>query len=71
NLAKAQFNLGICYANGRGVAQDKAEAVKWFRKAAAQNLAEAQFYLGVYYANGLGVAQDEAEAVKWFRKAAA
>jgi len=27
--AEAQLNLGLMYAEGRGVAQDDAEAVKW------------------------------------------
>ena len=31
------------YENGRGVRQDYAEAVKWYRQAAAQGFAEAQF----------------------------
>ena len=35
-VAKAQYNLALCYAKGNGVAKDKAEAVKWFRKAAEQ-----------------------------------
>ena len=66
----AQFNLGVCYDNGEGVAKDQVEAVKWFRKAADQGLAEAQGNLGVCYRNGKGVAKDQVEAVKWFRKAA-
>jgi TPR repeat protein len=57
-------------ANGRGVPQDYAEAVKWFRKAADQGMARAQSDLGFMYADGQGVPQDFAEAVKWFRKAA-
>ena len=32
----AQFNLGWCYYMGEGVPQDKAEAAKWYRKAAEQ-----------------------------------
>ncbi|MEG1553077.1 MAG: sel1 repeat family protein, partial [Kiritimatiellia bacterium] len=46
------------------------EAVKWYRKAAAQGYANAQTNLGICYAKGEGVARDEAEAVKWWRKAA-
>ena len=34
--AEAQFRLGMCYADGIGVRQDYAEAVKWYRKVADQ-----------------------------------
>ena len=47
NFAEAQYNLGVCYDNGQGVAKDYAEAVKWYRKAAEQNHAQAQYNLGV------------------------
>ena len=33
--ARAQYNLGVMYANGQGVPQDATEAVTWYRKAAA------------------------------------
>ena len=59
------------YAHGHGVPQDYAEALKWYRLAAAQGDAEAQLNLGVMYAHGHGVPQDYAEALKWFRLAAA
>ena len=68
--AKAQTNLGVRYLNGRGVPQDDAEAVRWFRQAAEQGLAESQFNLGVMYTTGEGVPQDDAEAMRWFRQAA-
>ena len=55
---------------GEGVAKDKAEAVKWWRKAVEQGHAIAQYTLGWCYANGEGVAKDMSEAVKWYRKAA-
>jgi TPR repeat protein len=66
----AQYNLGVAYANGEGVAQDNAEAVKWFRKAAEKDITEAQFNLGICHVNGWGVPKDDTEAAKWFRKAA-
>ena len=44
--AEAQFNLGVMYANGRGVPQDDSEAVRWYRLAADQGHAGAQFNLG-------------------------
>ena len=69
-LAGAQFNLGIMYANGRGVVEDDAEAVRWYRLAADQGHAYAQLNLGWMYANGSGVPEDDAEAVRWLRLAA-
>ena len=69
--AVAQFNLGLMYAKGIGLAKDEAEAARWYRKAADQGDADAQNSLGVMYGQGLGgLAKDEAEAARWFRKAA-
>jgi TPR repeat protein len=53
-----------------GVSRDSVEAVKWYRKAAAQGLAQAQNNLGTMYDGGQGVPQDYGEAMTWFRKAA-
>ena len=64
--ASAQYYLGNMYADGKGVAKDEVEAVKWFRKAADQGYAPAQFNLGVMYWFGNGVVKDELEAYKWF-----
>ena len=69
-LAVALIVLGLMYVIGRGVLQDDAEAVRWYRQAAEQGLAQAQYNLGVMYANGQGVRQDDAEAVRWYRQAA-
>ena len=68
--ADAQFNVGVMYANGRGVPQDYAQARDWYRKAAEQGNADAQFNVGVMYANGQGVPQDYGQALVWYRKAA-
>ena len=67
--AHAQALLGNMYANGQGVRQDDAEAVRWYRQAAAQGYAQAQTNLGAMYAEGRGVHQDLALAQKWFGKA--
>ena len=68
--AKAQFNLGVMYENGEGVAQDYFEAINWYRKAAEQGNAYAQCNLGYMYENGIGVSHDYSEALNWYRMAA-
>ena len=62
----SQYNLGVMYASGRGVAQDYNQAVSWYRKTADQGLAPAQYNLGVMYTKGQGVTQDYVEAHKLF-----
>ena len=68
--ADAQYNIGVIYDNGHGVAQYDSATMKWFRMAADQELAEAQGNLGSMYESGQGVAQDYSAAMKWYRMAA-
>ena len=68
--AHAQSSLGWAYLNARGVPQDHAQAVHWYRKAADHGHANAQFALGKAYEYGKGVEQDYAQAVRWYREAA-
>jgi hypothetical protein len=68
--AKAEANLGNMYSHGRGVPQDYAEALRWYRKAAEQGDANGQDGLGSMYYYGHGLPQDYAEALRWYRKAA-
>ena len=56
--------LGVSYAKGEGVAEDKAEAAEWYRKSAEQGYADAQYNLSLCYEHAKGVAVDHAEAVK-------
>lgn len=63
--AIAQYNLGVMYAKGHGVARDPVQAVKWFRQAAHKGNSNAQYNLGVMYAQGEGVAQDFVRALMW------
>jgi len=67
----AQMMLGDMFAAGEGVAQDHAEAVRWYRLAAKRGNANAQLSLGLLYSNGLGVKQDMAIAYQWTSMAAA
>lgn len=61
----AQFNLGLLYENGLGVARDDAEALAWYRRAAERGDAGAQYNVGEFYAFGRGVAPNSVLAVAW------
>jgi TPR repeat protein len=65
-----QVHLGDSYRTGKGVAQDYAEALRWYRLAAEQGSAEAQFFVGSAYRLGKGAQPNNTEAVKWYRAAA-
>ena len=54
------------YSQGRGVPQDDAEAIRWYRLAAEQGLARAQAALGLMYANGRGVLKDSVITPMWY-----
>ena len=59
------------FENGRGVARDYAEAVRWYQLAAAQGNAEAEYYLGDMYCQGKGATKkNKDEAMKWWQLAA-
>ena len=68
--ADAQFALGEAYYDGRMVAQDRQQALRWFRAAADQGHAEAQYTLGFLYQMGRGVPSDPSQAMFWYQKAA-
>ena len=68
--ATAQYQLGLCYDNGKGVKADAEKAVYWWKKAAEQGNARAQVLLGVCYFAGKGVKADAEKAVYWCQKAA-
>lgn len=67
--ASAQFNLGMLYYEGNGVAQDFGKAAQWLGRAAKAEHHEALNFYGVLHATGKGVAQDFGKALELFRKA--
>lgn len=69
-LPHAMHLVGIAYARGRGVEQDYAKAVEYFRRAAALGHLEAQVSLGYCYATGRGVPRDLGRAYILLREAA-
>jgi TPR repeat protein len=49
------------------VPQDYAEAMRWFKAAAAQDLGASRHAIGDLYYEGKGVPRDPKEAAKWYR----
>jgi uncharacterized protein len=69
---KAQYNLGVAYATGKGVAKDSAEALKWWRRAAKQGHVEAGRQIGLLEANRpAGIASVVKVAIGWWQRATA
>lgn len=62
----AQYNLGLCYERGIGVAVNKSEAVKWYQKSADQGDADGLSSLACCYYYGIGVLEDKVEAYAYF-----
>lgn len=68
--AQAQYQLALCYEEGKCLVEDYQSAVTWYQKAADQGHVSAQYKLAYCYEKGLGVAKNAAQALQWYRKAA-
>jgi TPR repeat protein len=66
----AQLKLAANYAEGRGVAKNEQEALKWYMRAAERGNATAQFSVGDMHAKGQGVVTNENTAIEWYSKSA-
>ena len=63
-------DLGVMYQNGRGVKQDYAKAIEWYRKAARRGYTDSQDNLINMYREGLGVPKDNKKALLWYLESA-
>lgn len=68
--AEAQYELGLRYASGEGVAMDRGLALKFYAAAAAQGLPIAECQLSRYYNGQTGEALDLDRAFKYTQIAA-
>jgi uncharacterized protein len=69
-VAEDQFQQGVHFAEGQGVAQDYVQAAACYRQAAEQNHCLAQLNLAILYGSGDGVVRDETISVRWLTRAA-
>jgi localization factor PodJL len=68
--AKALFEVGSRFAEGRGMTADMKQAATWYEKSADLGFAPAQYRIGNFFEKGTGVERDIAKAKTWYEKAA-
>jgi TPR repeat protein len=66
----AAYGLAVLYREGTGVDRDRAQSVKWLRRAAEERHVAAMVEFGIALFNGDGVEKSESGAVKFFAIAA-
>src|SRR5262245_10424053 len=69
-VARAQNNIGACFAEGFGVARDPVLALRWLALAADAGDPVGQRNLAAVYFNGTGVEPDYARAAALYRAGA-
>jgi TPR repeat protein len=67
---EAQYEIGMRYFNGNGVAKNHGESLKWMLMAAHQGHVKAQTKVGWMYQNGKGTQRNGFEGERWYRIAA-
>lgn len=67
--ADAQYNLGICYYEGKGTQKSLASAIEWLNKSAEQENISALMKLAELYANGIGGEKNKSQAARLRQKA--
>jgi len=66
----AAYEIGVRFAEGKGVAANFEDAAKWYDRAAQAGLIPAVFRLGTFYEKGLGVKKDPEIARRYYMMAA-
>jgi len=66
----AAYEIGVRFAEGKGVAVDLDQAAKWYDRAAQAGVIPALFRLGTFYEKGLSVKKDLDVARRYYAQAA-
>jgi len=70
SLATVDYERGLAYSFGEGVAKNLETAFEHFMNAAKKDYVPAQYKVGVAYAYAEGTMEDKTQAVYWYDKAA-
>ena len=68
--AAAAYEVGVRFAEGKGVTANVDEAAKWYGRAAQAGVVPAMFRLGTFYEKGLSVKRDFDTARRFYVQAA-
>lgn len=68
--AAAAYEVGVRFAEGKGVTANLDEAAKWYGRAAQAGVVPAMFRLGTFYEKGLSVKRDFDTARRYYVQAA-
>ncbi|MGY4574143.1 SEL1-like repeat protein [Bradyrhizobium sp. USDA 3256] len=68
--AAAAYEVGVRFAEGKGVTANVDEAAKWYARAAQAGVVPAMFRLGTFYEKGLSVKRDFDVARRYYVQAA-
>jgi localization factor PodJL len=66
----AAYEIGVRFAEGKGIAVNLDEAAKWYDRAAQAGLVPAIFRLGTFYEKGMSVKKDVDIARRYYMQAA-
>ena len=66
----AAYEIGVRFAEGKGIAANLDEAAKWYDRAAQAGVVPAVFRLGTFYEKGLSVKKDVDIARRYYAQAA-
>ena len=69
-VSVSQYNTGVNYYIGRGIAQDMEKAVYWSQRASKQGHSKAPFNIAIIYGNGEVTDKNLALALEYFLMAA-
>ena len=62
DIGDAQYELALCYEQGKGTDQNNNAAFYWMKRAVDNNVEEARPVLGRYYDEGIGTSIDKEKA---------
>ena len=68
--AAAAYEVGLRFAEGKGVPSNLEEAAKWYDRAARAGVVPAIFRIGTFYEKGMGVKKDADIARRYYTQAA-